>query len=113
MSLGGISTAFSGEAYFASFSLPNGYQNARGYVTLTAKDPYGGIDFSWGEQADALITQRYSAGLFYIHQKSPWHYPVQSAESFRKSSSSLFSDSAFTTIHLPGSWFLSEPLDPS
>ena len=111
-SIGPFSTAFSGEAYFASFSLPNGYQNARGYVTLTAEDPYGGIDFAWGRRADELIYQRYTQGLFYIHQKSPWHSPVQSAESFRKYSAySPFHDSPFITVQLQGSWFLTEPLD--
>ena len=86
--------------------------SARGYVTLTAEDPYGGIDFAWGRRADELIYQRYTQGLFYIHQKSPWHYPVQSAESFRKYSAySPFHDSPFITVQLQGSWFLTEPLD--
>ena len=100
LSLFSIGSVFSGEGYFASFSLPNGYQNARGYVTLTVKDPYPTI-LVWNEEARAQISDNYAFGLVYIHQ-TKWQYPVQSAETFRKTGS--YMSSAFSTVH-PIHWF--------
>ncbi|MBR5980400.1 MAG: hypothetical protein IK035_00200, partial [Firmicutes bacterium] len=67
LTLFSFGSGFSGEAYFASFSLPNGYQNARGYVTLTVRDPYPTIRV-WNEEARAQIYDNYTFGLVYIHQ---------------------------------------------
>ena len=98
-----LSGAFGDEAYFASFSLPNGYHNARGYVTLTVKDPYPGVRV-WNEEAKALIWERYRLGLLYTHQIRR-QYPVQSAEAYRKTGSGGYGVSPFTTIWLEKCWF--------
>ena len=108
VTFGTFSTGFSGEAYFASFSLPNKYQNARGYVTLSVNDPYPGIDFAWGENAKELIWSRYFSGLYYIHHINGFHYPVQSAEAFRKSSSYMSRGAEFAVVVLEMSWFFPE-----
>ena len=108
VTFGSFSTGFSGDAYFASFSLPNKYENARGYVTLSVSDPYPAIDFAWGENAKELIWSRYFSGLYYIHQVNGFHYPVQSAEAFRKSSSYMSRGWEFAVILLEMSWFFPE-----
>lgn len=108
VTFGTFSTGFSGDAYFASFSLPNKYENARGYVTLSVNDPYPAIDFAWGENAKELIWSRYSTGLYYIHQVNGFHYPVQSAEAFRKSSSYMSRGAEFAVVVLEMSWFFPE-----
>ena len=103
LSLFSFGSSFSGEAYFASFSLPNGYQNARGYVTLTVRDPYPTIRV-WNEEARSQISGNYAFGFIYIHQ-TKWQYPVQSAETFRKTGS--YTGGAFTTVQ-PVNWFFPE-----
>ena len=42
---------WSGESWFALFSWPHSFENARGYVTLIVENPYQEIDFSWGVNA--------------------------------------------------------------
>ena len=100
LSLFSIGSVFSGESYFASFSLPNGYQNARGYVTMTVKAPYPTI-LVWNEEAKIQISANYAYGLVYIHQIK-WQYPVYSAETYWKVRN--FADDAFTFVQ-PTNWF--------
>ena len=99
-----VQTDKSGNAIFASFSLPNGYRNTRGYVTLTIEDPYPTIRV-WNEEAKVQISANYQYGLFYCHQNS-WWYPVQTAETFLKNAYTgrTFSN-PFTTVEMPWCWF--------
>ena len=73
---------WSGDAWFAAFSLPRRFRNARGYVTLEVQDIYDGVDFAWGDNAKYLIQSRWSNGLLYVHQTQPLQYPVLSASRF-------------------------------
>ncbi len=76
------SDAWSGEAWFASFSLPRRYQNARGYVTLEVRNIYPDVDFSLGSSTESLIRSRWSNGLLYLHQIRALQYPVLSAKNY-------------------------------
>lgn len=101
-----ILSANSGNAWFASFSLPNGYENARGYVALTVRNPYPTI-VNPGEEANAQIRERYNYGLSYTHQVRAFAYPVQSAKDslYR----SLIRDSGvFRTLQLQQVYFFPE-----
>ncbi len=89
--------------YFASFSLPNEYQNARGYVTLTVENPYPGV-LVWDEEAKSRISANYNNGLYYTHQNS-LQYPVLSAEASRYYSSGSWKNDHFTTVEMPWCWF--------
>ena len=96
--------AWSGEAWFASFSLPRRFQNARGYVTLEVRDIYKDVDFSFGASAEDLIRSRWSNGLLYIHQISPWQYPVLSAKNYGMQNTGYSVGGIFLQIGLE-SWF--------
>ncbi|MBQ6196756.1 MAG: hypothetical protein IJK47_04930 [Lachnospiraceae bacterium] len=98
---------WSGEAWFASFSLPHSFHNARGYVTLEVKNIYEDVDFSWGYNALILIQNRWWSGLLYTHQTSPWQYPVRSAKTAAMQSTASAAQGAFVHITIP-SWFFPE-----
>lgn len=100
-------SSWSGEAWFASFSLPRSFHNARGYVTLEVKNIYEAVDFSWGYNALTLIQSRWSGGLLYTHQTSPWQYPVRSAKNAAMQSGISAAQGAFVHITIP-SWFFPE-----
>ena len=96
--------AWSGEAWFASFSLPHKYQNARGYVTLEVRNIYEGVDFALGEGAKQLIRSRWSGGLLYVHRTRSLQYPVLSAKNYAMQHTALAESGPF--LHLaPESWF--------
>ena len=103
---------WNGESWFALFSWPHSFENARGYVTLTVENPYSEIDFSWGENALMLIQKRYSSGLRYAHQVSVRQYPVLSAKNYLKQGNSILANEAFTVIN-PLSWFFPETNTPA
>ena len=107
-------SAWSGESWFALFSWPHSFENARGYVTLTVENPYPEIDFSWGENAQMRIQERYSSGLRYAHQVSVWQYPVLSAKNYLKQGNPILANEHFSQIK-PVSWFFPEdslPVEP-
>ena len=99
-----LSDAWSGEAWFASFSLPRKAQNARGYVTLEVKNIYEGIDFALGESAAQLIQSRWSGGLVYVHQTRTLQYPVLSAKNYAMKNTGYSESDPFLLIGL-SSWF--------
>lgn len=108
-------SSWSGESWFALFSWPHSFRNARGYVTLTVENPYQEIDFSWGINAEARIQERYSRGLRYAHQISLRQYPVLSAKNYLKQGE-MFSAKAPFTLITPESWFFpkdSSPAEPA
>ena len=96
---------FSGNSCFFSFSLPNGYHDARICVSLTVHDAYHGIDFSWGDKAEWELTEKHLGGTFYIHQNSPWQYPVKSARSYQMTGGL---NKPFETCYLGGYFFPEE-----
>ena len=96
--------AWSGDAWFASFSLPRRFQNARGYVTLEVKNIYEGVDFTMGDSAEELIRSRWSGGLLYVHQVRALQYPVLSAKNYAMQNTGEAADGPFRHIGTP-SWF--------
>ena len=77
-------SGLSGPVYYASFSLPNGYKNARGYVSFIVEEPYPSIDPSWGEDTALIIQANFCDGLYYIHQTEALQYPVLPAKAYGK-----------------------------
>ncbi len=98
------SDAWSGEAWFASFSLPRRYQNARGYVTLEVRSIYPDVDFSLGNSTESLIRSRWSNGLLYLHQVRALQYPVLSAKNYAMQHTSASVRGPFLHVGLE-SWF--------
>ena len=99
-----LSSAWSGDAWFASFSLPRKFQNARGYVTLEVQNIYEGVDFAMGDSAAQLIQSRWSNGLLYVHQNRTLQYPVLSAKNYAMRNTGYSDDGPFLLIGL-SSWF--------
>ena len=95
---------WSGEAWFASFSLPRRFRNARGYVTLEVQNIYEGVDFTMGDSAEELIRSRWSDGLLYVHQSRALQYPVLSAKNYAMQNTGYSDSGAFLHISLT-SWF--------
>ena len=75
-----------------------------GYVTLEVRDIYKDVDFSFGASAEDLIRSRWSNGLLYIHQVSPWQYPVLSAKNYGMQNTGYSVGGTFLQIGLE-SWF--------
>ena len=91
------------ESIFASFSLPYRCRNARGYVCLTVKGPYLGIDHFLD---DELFEMNYGSGLTYIHQTSFLQYPVRAAKYY--AAPAAIGQNVFERIQLWQTSFLSE-----
>ena len=98
---------WSGETWFASFSLPHRYRSARGYVTLEVKNIYPDVDFSIGKNAESLVRNRWSNGLWYVHQISSSQYPVLSAKNYAMQNTGYSDRRPFLHIGLE-SWFFPE-----
>lgn len=69
---------------FGEFSFPRKGENHRGYITYDIQET----------RADTII----SSWIDYMHQRSLFQYPVQTAADFRMTASMLASDRVFITI---------------
>lgn len=103
---------WSGEAYYASFSLPFSFRNARGYVSMTVQNPHPELTFSDKSLTESFLEEKHYdwGGLYYIHQYKPWAFPVQSASQFRirggsgKGSYEIFREAVLMPRFYPDGW---------